>query len=335
MSDVKPKKKHKRVKKLIAWVVALALLGGAGYLFVWPQLAAGATTTYDQYTATRGTISNSLSFSGSIAVKNSETLSSEGAGTVRKLYVGETDSVQAGDRLVRLSTGETLKAGFDGQVNQLSVELGDEVAANATIIQIVDFEHLQVSFRVDEYDISSVSVGTECVVKVTALGQSFNSTVAHINRISSSSGSTAYYTVTADVSVPESVLPGMQATVTIPEEEAADAVILNKSALSFDRQNSAYVLTKDEETGDMVQTPVEIGVDNDNYVEITSGLAEGDTVYVVAKTDTSSSGLLSGLFSNIGGATAPSGGTMPDMSSMPGNRGTGGNFSGGFPGGNR
>ena len=52
----------------------------------------------------------------------------------------------------------------------------------------------------------------------------------------------SYYTVTAAVTVTDDVLPGMQATVTIPEEEAVDAVILNKEALSFDETNSAYVL---------------------------------------------------------------------------------------------
>lgn len=69
------KKKHaERIKKLIGWVIFLGLLAGAFALFVLPDLNADATITYDSYTATRGTISNSMSFSGSISVVNSETL---------------------------------------------------------------------------------------------------------------------------------------------------------------------------------------------------------------------------------------------------------------------
>ena len=338
MSENVKKKRRKRVRKLIGTLVLLLVLGGLFYLLVWPQLTASATTTYDSYTAVRGTISNSLSFSGSISVKNYETLTASSAATVRKIYVTEEQQVSKDDRLVRLSSGETVKAGFDGQVNQISVEEGDEVSANAELIQIVDFSNMKVSLRVDEYSISQVYVGQECSVSVTALDLTFDSKITHINRISASNGSTAYYTVTAEVSVTSDVLPGMQATVTIPQEEAADAVILNKDALSFDRQNSAYVLLKDD-NGDMQETAVEIGVDNDNYVEIKSGLTADQTVYKLAETKASSSGgLLSGLSSLFGGgtqqqqSTTPNfsqmgGGNMPDFSQMGG--GDRGNFGGG------
>ena len=131
-------------------------------------------------------------------------------------------------------------------MNDISVEEGDEVAAGATLLQVVDFDNLRVSVRVDEYDISSLYVGQACSVNVTALDLTFDSQIKHINRISASSGGTAYYTVTAEVTVTDDVLPGMQVTVTIPEEEAVDAVILSKDALSFDASNNAYVLMLDE-----------------------------------------------------------------------------------------
>ena len=106
------------------------------------------------------------------------------------------------------------------------------------------------------------------------------------------------------MTVTDDVLPGMQATVTIPEEEAVDAVILNKEALSFDETNSAYVLMESE-SGEMERVYVETGVDNDNYVEITSGLEDGDTVYGLEQTQTSSGGgLLSSLFGGGGGCPA-------------------------------
>lgn len=319
------KKRFRRLKKFIAWVCVLAIAAVAVRLFVLPSLEAGATTTYESYTATRGDISNSLSFSGSISVKNSETLSSSSNATVRQIYVSEEEAVTEGQKLMRLSNGETIKASFDGQVNEIGVEVGDEVGANTSLIQIVDFNNMKVSMRVDEYSISDVAVGQACKVSVTALDLTFDSEITHINRISSSSGSTAYYTVTAELTVTDAVLPGMAVTVTIPQEEATDAVILSKSALSFDRNNSAYVLMDDGTgTNTMVQTPVTIGVDNDNYVEIISGLAEGDTVYVVADTSTSSSA--SGLLSLLGG------GGMGGGMSMPNGGFGGGDFSGGMGG---
>ncbi|OPZ68331.1 MAG: macrolide transporter subunit MacA [Firmicutes bacterium ADurb.Bin467] len=337
MNGGKTKKKwRRRLKKLIALAVLPAILAGAFYLFALPALKASATTTYDSYTAVVGTISNSMDFTGTIAAKNSETLTASSAGTVRKIYVSEEQKVKEGDRLMRLSSGETLKASFDGTVNQISVAEEDEVVAGASLIQIVDFSNLRVSMRVDEYDISKVSVGLACSVTVTALDLTFDSKLAHINRMPSSSGSTAYYTVTAEVDGADGALPGMQVTVTIPEEEAIDAVILNKDALSFDMRNSAYVLKRND-AGEMEQVYVETGVDNDNFVEIKSGLSAGDAVYAVAKSDASSSGL-SGLLSGLFGDRTEG---MPTIPGQSFNSGAGGgefrqrmeSFGGGTGGG--
>lgn len=335
---IKKKRRAKRFKKLIGWLVFLALLSGAFYLFVLPDLNASATTTYDSYTATRGTISNSLSFSGSISVVNDETMTAESDTTVRKIYVEEGQAVSAGDKLIRLSDGEVFKADFDGEVNEISVEEGDEVSANASLIEIVDFSNLKVSIRVDEYSVTDLTVGEACTISVTALDQTFDSTITHINRISSGGNSTAYYTVTAEFSGTENVLPGMQVTVTIPEEEADNVIVLNQDALSFSNGNSAYVLMQNDD-GDMEQVAVELGVENDSYVEITSGLDEDDVVYVVVEnTVTSSSGLAS-LFSSLTGSTTSTSSTsgMPsDMSGNFSNRdfsggGMGGNMGGGMP----
>lgn len=71
---------------------------------------------------------------------------------------------------MRLTGGQTIEASFDGRVNEISVEEGDEVAAGASLIQIVDFSNMVVSLRVDEYDISSVYVGQACTVSAHRAG---------------------------------------------------------------------------------------------------------------------------------------------------------------------
>ncbi|MBQ8201191.1 MAG: efflux RND transporter periplasmic adaptor subunit [Clostridia bacterium] len=331
-SPVKKKKKRFRfLKKLLIWAIVLLLAAGAFFLLVLPKLEAGATTTYNSYTARIGTISNALSFSGSIQVQNNETITAGAAGTVRQIYVAEGEKVVRGQRLIRLSTGETVKASFDGEVNQISVEVGDDVNANGSLIQIVDFEKMEVSMRVDEYSISDLQLGQECRITVTALGETFESRISHINRIPSGGGNTAYYTVTAELTVSPDVLPGMAATVTIPQEEAVDSVILNKNALSFGRDNSAYVLMYDANQT-LQQVPVTVGLDNDSYVEITSGLKDGDTVYAQVASSTGSTSLFSSLFSNMGGggsSQTPSRNSQTNRTAPGGYGGYGGGYGGG------
>ena len=224
-----------------------------------------------------------------------------------------------------MQNGQTVEAGMDGTVNTISVEAGDDVVSGDTLIQVADFTHLKVSIRVDEYDIGSVKVGDACTITATATEKQFDSQIATIDYVSASSGSVAYYTATAYVDVDDGVYPGMQATVTIPREQAENVVILKEAALSFDETNSAYVWMYNEE-GQLEKVPVELGVSNGNYVEITSGLSDGDEVYVLVQQEDTSASPLAGLFGSqqMNGPMDMGGGR--DFGDMP-------DFGGGGPGG--
>ena len=323
-------KRWKRVlRRIIVTVLILAILGLGGWYAV-DKLRAEYTVTYDTYTATIGSISNALSFSGSMALVNSKTYSASADTTVRTIYVSEGDTVTKGAKLMRLANGETLTADFDGKVNQVYVSADDEVTSGTSLIQIADFTHMKVSMRVDEYDIADVSVGSACTVTATATEKTFDSTIASINYISSATGNVAYYTAVAYVDVNEDgIYPGMQVTVSIPKEAAENVVILKEDALSFTAFNSAYVYMKDD-NGEMTTVDVEVGVSNGKYVEIKSGLSDGDTVYAVAETTTSTSGVASMLSSLFGGNQFTP--TMGGGDFNPGSIG-GGDFNPGSMGG--
>lgn len=314
MND-KPIRKNRRrrriVRKIVTLIVVLALLAGVGW-YGYGMLKQEYSVTYDGYTASIGSISNSLSFSGSLQLIDSASYTSGASTTVRKVYVEAGQDVSEGDNLVRLSNGDSFKAEFDGRVNSLSVAEGDEVTGGDALVQVADFTHLKVSFRVDEYDIADVAVGQACSVTVTATERTFQSEIASIDYISTAGGSVAYYTAVAYVDVDEGVYPGMQTTVTIPQEEAENVVILKMDALSFDETNSAYVYMYND-AGELEEVPVEVGVSNGNYVEIVSGLSEGDEVYVEAKAEATASGLsglLSGLFGSQQMNAPQAGGSM-------------------------
>lgn len=336
----KPSKSRKRIlKKILLFLFLLLILAEIGF-YGYSMLKQEYTVTYDSYTATTGSISNALSFSGNLSLVNNKTYSAASSGTVRTLYVAAGDSVKEGDKLVRLSNGETLEADFAGKVNAVYVEEGDEISAGTSLVQVADFENMQVTLRVDEYDIADVSVGQKCTVTATATEKRFESQIDSINYISSSGGSVAYYSAVAYVTVGEGIYPGMQVTISIPQEEATDVVILKADAISFDATNQAFVWMKND-ADELEQMFIETGVSNGNYVEIVSGLSDGDEVFVEVEEESESAlgGLFSGLFGGqqFGGGGMPDmssfgGGEMPDFSSMGGGGDRGG-FSGGMGGG--
>lgn len=296
------RKRRKKVFRLVLRICLIFLLIAAlvvGGLFIYRKTNATSAVTYQSYTATVGTISNALSFSGSLQLIDNVIYTADAAGEVRTVYVAEGDQVEAGQKLMRLSNGQTIEAEFAGRVNQLLVSAGDEVIAGDQLIQVADFSRMKVSIRVDEYDISDVHIGQTARVTVTATEQTIETVIDSINYISASSGNVAYYTATAYVDVPEGVYPGMQATISIPQSEAQDVVVLKIDAISFDETNQAYVLMQNAD-GTMQKVSITTGVSNGNYVEITSGLQNGDVVYVEAEAEEKSGGLLDGLF-NFGG----------------------------------
>ena len=334
-------RKRKALRKLIVFLILLALVAGIGW-YAWNSLKREYTITYDSYTATKGSISNALSFSGNLSLIDSASYTASSSGSVRTLYVAAGDLVGEGDKLVRLSNGETVTADFEGRVNTLSVAEGDDVIAGDTLVQVADFTHLRVSFRVDEYDISDVHVGDGYTMTVTALEKSFDTAIDAIDHISSSGGNVAYYTATAHVDVDDAnVLPGMQVTVSITQQETTDAVILKVDAVSFDMTNQAFVWMKNE-AGELEQVYITTGVSNGNYIEVVDGLNEGDEVYAEAETQAVSgaASLFSSLFGGQqfnqpqGGPGGMQGGGNFERGSRDGNSGERPNWSGGErPGG--
>ena len=354
--DGKKKKKGRKrkiLKKLI-WTAVILLVVGIAVWSVYSKLMADYKITYDPYTATTGSISNSLSFTGSMQLINSANYTASADGKVREIYVSEGDKVTDGTKLMRLSGGETIEAEFDGTVSSIDVEKGDEVKSGDSLLTVADFDHMKVSVRVGESNIGEVAEGQSCRVTVSSAGATFDATIDSIDYVSYSGNNVAYYTtiVKVDTSANDNIWPGMQATVTVPLEEAQNVTVLKMEALSTARNNTAYVY-KENANGEMEEVAVTVGVSNGNYVEIKDGVAPGETIYKIAEKEEEETGLaalFSGLFTNRqvnrqstrnrnsqGGSSSFDFSNMPDMSNMPGGSGfpggSGGSGGSGFPGG--
>ena len=344
----KKKGRKRKILKRLFWTLVILLVVGVAAWSVYSKLRAEYKVTYDPYTATTGSISNSLSFTGSMQLVDSATYTASADAKVREVYVSVGDKVNDGDKLIRLSSGDTIEAEFTGTVSAINVEKGDEVKAEDTLITVADFDHMTVSVRVGESNISEVTVGQSCKVTVSSANATFDSVIKSIDYASYSGNNVAYYTAKVDVDTADTdnVWPGMQATVTITLEEAQDVTVLKMDALSTSRDNTAYVY-KENESGEMEEVTVTVGVSNGNYVEIKEGVTAGETVYKIAEKEEEETGLaalFSGLFSNRqvnrpssrpgssggGDGNMPDFSNMPDLSNMPS---FGGGSSGGFPGG--
>ncbi len=302
------KKKRKTVRRLIVLVFVLSILGLGGYVVI-RKLQADYQVTYDPYTATIGTILKSLSYSGSLQLTQNTIYTASSECKVREVYVTAGQQIQQGEKLIRLSDGTTLTADFNGIVNKVEVSKGDVVHSGTSLVQVTDFDHMKVSFRIGENDIKDVKAGQHVQITVASINATFDAEISNIDYSSYTGNSVAYYTadILVDASGIDDIYPGMQATITVPQEEARDVVILKMDAISAAEDNSAFVY-KQSEDGSMTRAAVTVGLSNGNYAEIKSGISAGETVYVEKEQEASTfESILSGLFGSQQ-VNAPSGG---------------------------
>ena len=341
----KKKGRKKKIFKRLFWTFVILLVLGVTAWSTVSRLQSEYRTTYDPYTATTGSISNSLSFTGSVQLIDSATYTASSDTKIREVYVSAGDRVKDGDKLMRMNGGETIEAEFDGTVSSIDVAKDDEVKSGDTLMTVADFDHMEVQVRVGESNIAQVAEGQKCRVTVSSAGVESDSVIGKIDYVAYTGNNVAYYTTTVPIDAfkMDNVWPGMQATVTVTMDEAKDVTVLKMEALSTARDNTAFVY-KENGNGEMEQVPVTVGVSNGNYVEIREGVASGETVYKVAeKTDepTGLAALFSGVFSNTrvnrntrnrNRNNQNTQNEAPDFGNMPGNYPGGGNNGGGSRG---
>ena len=280
-------------------------------------------------------------------------------GTVKSISCKENANVTAGSTLMTLRDTKT-SANFDALLRQrqdledtltglltiyrdgavlasqdglvTSVEYDEDTATSATETQILTLypqKQMTVTISIDETDILSLKEGQEAQITVSSVSDdAFTGSVTSISKAADTSTGVTRYSAEVTLDREEGMLVGMTADVDVRIEGTENALIIPVDAL---HQNSAsyYVYTGYDEaqkryTG---RTEVTIGMQNDDDVEITSGLKEGDTVYY---TEADSGGF--GDFMVMPGGM--SGGMSGDMSGgVSVSPGMGGGRPSGGPGG--
>ena len=226
----------------------------------------------------------------------------------------------------------TITSPISGTVIDKQYKAGDTVTSGRTLCTIYDLSYLEMTLNIDELDISSVAVGQSVRITADAVeGKSYTGVVTKVSVVGTTSGGTTSYPATIRIDETDGLLPGMNVDAEIVIEEAADTLAIPAGAVSrgsmvlitADSPSAVNALDQEAPEG-YVYVQVEIGISDDDYAQVLSGLQEGDTVAYIAAV--SSSGDMAMMMPGMmgGGMTAmPSGGMPSGGGNMGGNRGGG------------
>ncbi|MFL7839195.1 MAG: efflux RND transporter periplasmic adaptor subunit [Candidatus Promineifilaceae bacterium] len=178
----------------------------------------------------------------------------------------------------------TISAPFDGLVTKVFVSIGER--ASGQVLELVSSD-LQAVLQVDELDIASLVVGQPAELSFESWpGQSVSGTICSIAPSSSKdANSIVNYDVTVQFdadSLP--VLVGMTADARVITAEKEDVLLVPNAAITANRGAGTYsvnLVTGEEEGEPVVESrEVTIGLRDDEFTQILSGLSEGDTVLI-------------------------------------------------------
>ena len=191
------------------------------------------------------------------------------------------------DNLQEAMNNYTVTSPISGTIIEKNAKAGDALTAGSDLCTIYDLSYLEMTLNVDELQVSDVSVGQSVQVTADAVpDKTYTGTVTRVSMKGSSNGGTTTYPVTVRIDETEGLRPGMNANAEIVIAEAKNALAVPNAAIV----RGGYVLvTKDSPSAanadpDMtapegyVYVPVKIGVSDDDYTQIISGVTGNDTV---------------------------------------------------------
>jgi HlyD family secretion protein len=190
----------------------------------------------------------------------------------------------------------TIIAPFDGVVAQVLAEEGDIVPsptlAPQPVIRLINPDLLELLIDVDEIDIPLVMLGQAVAVSVDALpDQTFVGKVTAVYPVPVEVGGVVLYKVRISLENPGGygIKIGMSASADIVAREHRGVLIVPSRAVTRNDQGQAIV--KVQQDKEIVERPVEVGLDDGLRAEIISGLSEGETVIVEVKVKSGSMNL--------------------------------------------
>jgi macrolide-specific efflux system membrane fusion protein len=291
---------QRRAVRLTALGLALALAG------LMARSCAGkrhAKESWRTVEVSRRDLTVTKAATGGVTPQNRVEIKPPIAGRIEEVLVREGEAVKQGDILAWMSSAERaalldaaraksaeaaqrwqtayqpapLIAPLDGTVIVRAVEPGQTVTTADPVVVIAD--RLIVQAQVDETDIGEITVGQRATITLDAYPQSLvPATVDHVAYEAETVNNVTIYQVDVLPSaVPPFMRSGMTANVTFIISDQANALVVPSEAVQ-QREGQAFVrLARGKRAA-----PVTPGASDGRWVEILSGLKEGEKILVPA-----------------------------------------------------
>ena len=165
---------------------------------------------------------------------------------------------------------------------QRPLRVGESLAANQSLFKLSNFDELAITFAVSESEIAYISPGMDVYLYVWAFEEDyFYGKVTYVSPVGQVSGGNVSFPVSVAVEADPRLKAGMTTTLQILLWEVPGVLVVPRQYLFSDMvDGKAVEFVNRLVSGRLVPRQVQTGARSNNMVEITSGLREGDMIFI-------------------------------------------------------
>ncbi|MFK9090405.1 efflux RND transporter periplasmic adaptor subunit [Bacillus salipaludis] len=273
------------MKKWILLAVGVLVVGFVGYQWYSAKTSA-QTASVQERTAVvqKGKLEVKISGSGTVqSVTNEDIKSVINNNEIDEVLVTVGEEVKKGDELITFTDGsDPITAPSDGTVTTLAVAAGERVTSGQVVAHVTNYHDLQTAVQIDELDITKIKEGQAVNLIVNAYpDQTFTGKVTTVADEGTATNGVSTFDVTIHFDKPDNLKVGMSVETSILTASKEDAIYIPLDAIHT-ANGEKYVISVssavDNQTSGSEQKAVKTGLANEDYVEITEGISEGETV---------------------------------------------------------
>lgn len=195
--------------------------------------------------------------------------------SVASKYAAQAKAGYTVDSLTQQLDDMTLRAPRAGVITYRNAEVGAITAANTKVLTITDTSGMYIDCSLSEADVAAIQQGMPVSVSIESLAQDYDGYITYVSP--AMDDTTKTYVVRITLSQPDTKLRGgMFAQSSIDVLQKPDTLFIPKDALTEQDGKAQVCVIKGDDTVEF--RTVTTGLRNDDYVEITDGLDDGDVI---------------------------------------------------------
>ena len=200
-------------------------------------------------------------------------------------YLAKISQAQASVSLLNNKISETnLKSPIKGQITAIGKREGETVQSTDSVISLLPTGPFQVEVDIYEEDIVNVKVDNSVTIELPAFpDQSFEGRVISVDPAEKLIDGVVYYEVNIIFDTfSENIKPGMTADIIIETSRKENVLTVPRGALEKINGENIIEIFKN---GKAQERKIEVGLEGDEYVEVISGVSQGEQVIIGKKQD--------------------------------------------------